>query len=119
MPADLEDRFRLAENVLFVQRVTGAVLVTANTIGAEATGTNVQRAQRRTVLIVATLERPAEVGAWFARAAAGNTGIANTFADTAGVDDVKVAAITDSAIQTFVAAAWDIIAGVQPWERGA
>lgn len=119
MAADLEDRSRLAANTQFIARVTGAILVTANTVGAEATGTNTQRADKRTRLIHSILLDPTTVGTQFARAAAGNTGIANSFADAAGADDnVKQLAVTDAAIQSFVASAWDVIAGVQPWERG-
>jgi hypothetical protein len=118
MAATHADRKALAENTLFADRVTGAVLVYANTVGGEVTGSNVQKAEKRARLIAQTLSNPTTVGTQFARAAAGGT-MANTYADTAGAPDVKLAAITDAAISTYVAAAWDIIAGVQPWERGA
>lgn len=118
MAATLSDRALLAENEAFTARVTGAVLVHANTVGAEATGSNVQKAEKRTRLIQQVLADPERVGAQFARAAAGSP-LANTYADTQGTVDAKVAAITDTAINTYVSAAWDVIAGVQPWERGA
>lgn len=119
MAADLEDRSRLALNQSFIDRVTGAVLVQANTVGMEASGNNKERAEKRTMLIALVLANPEFLGLQFARAAAGST-LANTFADTVGAnDDIKVVGITDAGITTYVAAAWDVIAGVQPWERGA
>ena len=119
--ADLEDRSRLATNQLFIGRVTAAVWVTANAVGVEATTASQQpRHVKRVELARQALQRPEEVGAWFARAAAGNTGIGNTFGDHAGpTDDDRVAAVLDATIQTYVAAAWDTVAGVWPWERGA
>jgi len=118
MAATHADRSALAANTTFVDRVTGAVLVQANTVGAENTGSNVQKAEKRTRLIRQVLTDPAATGTQFARAAAGST-LANTYADTVGTVDAKVAAITDAAITAYVASAWDVIAGVQPWERGA
>ncbi len=116
MAATNADRAALAENPAFVDRVTGAVLVYANTVGAETTGTDVQRAEKRTALIGRALTSPDMVGAQFARAAAGS-GLADTAYATPGT--VNLTAVTDAALGSYVAAAWDVIAGVQPWERGA
>lgn len=119
MAADLEDRARLASNTDFITRVTGAVLVQANTVGGEVipAGQNARKYERRTNLIRSVLVDLDGVCAQFARAAAGSTTIADAFANAAGDDTAKVAAISDSAINTYVAAAWDVIAGVQPTER--
>lgn len=118
MAATHADREALARNPGFDIRVTGAVLVFANTVGAEAipNGQNAMKYQRRTALIAQVLADPDRIGAQFTRAAAGST-LANTYADTAGDDATKLAAISDAAISAYVAAAWDVIAGVQPTER--
>lgn len=127
MAADLEDRSRLAANADFLARVTGAVLVYANTVGGEAipAGQNAKKYERRTDLIHSVLTDLGGVAARFARAAAGSTAIANAFADAATAapgtpaekDVAGVNAVLDAAISTYVAAAWDVIAGVQPTER--
>jgi hypothetical protein len=122
MAATLADRYRLAANALFIQRVSGAVLLTANTVGQEVVPFESVRIERRVNLAQEALANLADYGARFARAAAGwnptapPTDMADTFADTAGADDVKQAAISDNIIVAYVAGAWDVLAGVRPWE---
>ena len=123
MSADLEDRTRLAENVLFQERVRGAMFVVANQVGDEDTTQQSDRADRRVDLAYNVLTDPAGYAARFARAAAGwnpttpTTDIADTFADATGTDDVKQAAVNDNTIVAYVTGAWDVLAGVRPWER--
>lgn len=116
MAANHAQRASLGELVTLTPRVHGALLVYCNTVGAEATGTNVQKAEKRTRLIARVLQDPAGMAAIFARALAGSA-LANDHADTGGTDQQKLDAISDAEISAYVAAAWDIIAGVQPWER--
>lgn len=116
MAATHADRTALAANQQFIDRVTAAVLKYANTVGGESTGSNVPRAERRTRLIGRSIAANSTVGAEFARAAAGSN-LADAAYPTAGT--LNLAAVTDAAIDSYVAAAWDVIAGVQPYERGA
>jgi hypothetical protein len=124
MAATLADRTRLGELVSFQQRVLGALLSVANTVGAETAASPSDKADRRLGLVRDVLARPEFLCQQFARAAAGwnpgspATDMADTFADAAGAtDDIKQAAISDATILAYSTGAFDILAGVRPWER--
>lgn len=123
MAATLVDRYALANNVTFQQRCTAGVFVAANVIGIETSPEPSDRASRRVELLIRALTAPEAVGVWFARAASGwnpvspVTDLADIYADTVGTADQKVAAITDTQIVNYIAGAWNVLAGVQPWER--
>lgn len=116
MAATHADRAALGENPTFVARVQGALEVVANAVGLEALGNNVPRSVKRTQLIDRVLTDPTGQAARFARAAAGSN-VADTAYATAGT--VNLAAVTDTQITNFVTIAWDILAGVVPYERSA
>lgn len=118
MAATLQDSYDLSNNAVFNQRVEGALMVTCNTVGSEAAKNMTQWTEKRYALVRQALARPTEVAALFVAAAAGNSGMANTYNATSGTSDQKQAAITDSTIATFIAAAWDVIAGVMPSDKG-
>lgn len=123
MPATLHDRQRLAQITLFRERIKGACLKVANDVGLETAAEPSDRARRRIDLVNELLQQPDTIATRFAHAAAGwnptspATDIADTFAEATGTDDQKVAAITDATLQSYVAGAWNVVAGVMPWER--
>jgi hypothetical protein len=122
MAASLADRYRLGELPSFQTRVQGALEQVCNEVG-DAAGARSETADKRLTLIRQILSDPVRVSSQFARAAAGwnpttpATDMGDTFADTAGADDVKQAAITDTIIVAYCRGAFDIIAGVRPGER--
>lgn len=131
MAATLLDRYALMNNVTFQQRCAAGMVVAANTVGVEVVAEPSDRATKRTLLLTRSIGNPDEVGKWFARAASGwnpatpATDIGDTYADaanaTTGTADVKAAAgvnaITDTQIVNYIAGAWNVLAGVLPWER--
>jgi hypothetical protein len=126
VPATLADRHRLAELTTFRNRVAAACYKVANDIGQETAQEPSDRADKRIQLLTDLFRGPDTVAGWFARAAAGWNptspvgDIGDTFADSAGgTDDLKQAAITDATIIAYVAGAWNVLAGVRPWERSA
>lgn len=111
--------YDLANSAVFQQRVYGALLVYANTVGAEAAKPLTQWTEKRYLLLRQVLVQPDEYADRFARAAAGNAAIVAAYvADAGATPDAKQAAVTDNVIDTFVAAAWDVVAGVMPVDKG-
>lgn len=122
MAANLQEAYDLSNSPIFNQRVEGAVLAACNTVGAEASkpaGTPASWTEKRFALVRQALARPTDVAGLFANAAAGSTSIANAYSAQAGTTpDQKQVGVTDAAISSFIAGAWDVIAGVMPTDKG-
>lgn len=131
MAATLLDRYALAENITFQQRCAAGAFQAANVVGLETSAEPSDKAAKRVDLLLTAIHDPDAIGRWVARAASGwnpvspATDIGDTYADAyaaaSGTPAEKaaagVAAITDTQIINYIAGAWNVLAGVRPWER--